>query len=190
MSAIINGSSPSVTFSDGTTQATSAIVSGYVPYANLPAGSVLQVVQTVKTDVFSTNSAMPTFVDITGMSASITPKFATSKILVTVTGLMSISANGYASAVNLLRGSTSIAIGDARGSSTRCSAGAGVSGTGAAVGFSLSVLDAPSTTSATTYKLQLSVESGASSNIGGSYISSQSYHYSTPTTITLQEIAA
>jgi hypothetical protein len=32
MASIINGSSPTVTFSDGTTQATSAIVS--VPYAN------------------------------------------------------------------------------------------------------------------------------------------------------------
>jgi hypothetical protein len=157
--------------------------------AGLGAGTVLQVVQTVKTDFFSTSSAMPTFVDITGMSATITPKFANSKILVTVTGLMSISANGYASAVNLVRGSTSIAIGDARGSSTRASAGSGVGGTGSAAPFALSVLDSPATTSATTYKLQLSVESGASSNIGGSYISSQAYHYSTPTTITLQEIA-
>ena len=40
MASIINGSSPTVTFSDGTTQATSAIVSGYVPYANLPAGTI------------------------------------------------------------------------------------------------------------------------------------------------------
>jgi hypothetical protein len=83
MTAIINGSSPTVTFSDGTTQATSAIVSGYVPYANLPAGSVLQVVSTSSAVQSTANST--SFVT-TSITATIVPKFATSKILVTVSG--------------------------------------------------------------------------------------------------------
>jgi hypothetical protein len=45
-------------------------------------GKVLQVVQTVKSDTFSSSSA--TFVDITGLSASITPSSASNKILVMV----------------------------------------------------------------------------------------------------------
>ena len=47
----------------------------------MPAGHVIQTVQALKTDVFSTSST--SFVDVTGLSVSITPKFSTSKILVT-----------------------------------------------------------------------------------------------------------
>ena len=45
-------------------------------------GGIVQVQQTVKTDVFSSNSS--SFHDITGMSVSITPKFNTSKVLIQV----------------------------------------------------------------------------------------------------------
>jgi hypothetical protein len=164
-------------------------VSGTLPAANLPTGSVLQVVQTAKTSTFTTSSAMPTFADITGLSATITPKFATSKILVTVTGVMGSVTNGYAMAVNLVRGSTSIAIGDSRGSTTRCFGGGTCS---IADGRSLTVcfLDSPATTSATTYKVQLGAENGGTAIIGGCANDTQSYHFSTPTIITLQEIAA
>lgn len=47
---------------------------------NFPSGHILQVAQTVKTDTFSSQST--SFIDITGLSVSITPKFATSKVLV------------------------------------------------------------------------------------------------------------
>ena len=50
----------------------SATVSGF--------GKVLQVVQAVKTDTFSTASA--TMVEVTGFSASITPSSTSNKILV------------------------------------------------------------------------------------------------------------
>lgn len=46
-------------------------------------GTVLQVVQTVKTDTFA-SSAGAQWGDVPGMVASITPKFSTSKILVMV----------------------------------------------------------------------------------------------------------
>ena len=46
----------------------------------LPAGCVLQVLNTIKTDTFYTASAGP--LDITGLSVTITPKYATSKILI------------------------------------------------------------------------------------------------------------
>ena len=45
-------------------------------------GKIGQVIQTVKTDVFSTTST--SFVDVTGLTASITPSATSSKILVRV----------------------------------------------------------------------------------------------------------
>ena len=109
MTAIINGSSPTVTFSDGTTQATSAIVSGYVPYANLPTGSVLQVVQgTYALGYTSTSSAAYV---ATNLTASITPKFSTSKILIIFNGNMYFSAGTGAAYTTIYRNSTNIASG-------------------------------------------------------------------------------
>ena len=53
---------------------------GQVPYEKMPVGSIIQVVSAYKGDSFSTSST--TFVDITGLSATITPRFLNSKILV------------------------------------------------------------------------------------------------------------
>ena len=46
----------------------------------MPAGHIIQTAQVLKTDVFSTSST--SFTDITGLSVNITPKFSTSKLLV------------------------------------------------------------------------------------------------------------
>ena len=62
--------------------------SGTLSFAN--GGKILQVVQTTKTDTFSTNT-YATEEDITGMSATITPSASTSKILITA----SINYGGY-----------------------------------------------------------------------------------------------
>ena len=72
-----------------------------------PTGSILQVVQTVKNDSFSTTST--SYVDITGFSVSITPTQASSKIL--LSNCCGVSTTGQSSVLymNLLRGSTPIA---------------------------------------------------------------------------------
>jgi hypothetical protein len=111
---------------------------------------VLQVVSTEKTDTFSTAST--SFVDVTGMSATITPSATSSKILV-IASFVTANNNGAASMrFNLVRGSTNIA--QATGGSLNstwhgyfASATAG----GSAI---ISYLDSPATTSLTTYKLQ------------------------------------
>jgi len=46
---------------------------------NMYSGSVLQVVQTVKTDTFTGGGAPTTFYTITGFTANITPQFTTSE---------------------------------------------------------------------------------------------------------------
>jgi hypothetical protein len=115
----------------------------------------LQVVQTVKTDSFTSTSG--TMTDITGLSVSITPKSTSSKILVQAT----ITAAAYQferAGFQIVRGSTAIGIADAAGSRTRAgftTGGAGyTNGTYDTYTASQTYLDSPATTSATTYKLQ------------------------------------
>ena len=120
---------------------------------NFSPGKILQVVQTVKTDTTSLSSTQ-TFTDISGMSVSITPSAGTSKILVQFNANISNLSNGHVD-VRLVRDSTAIAIGDASGSrgQVTVSKEAAVHGNGLEE-RSMTFLDSPSTTSATTYKLQ------------------------------------
>lgn len=146
-----------------------------------------QIIQTVKTDVFTTTST--SFVDVTGLSATITPRSSSNRILVIVSGYASPSGSNYAILGKLVRASTDIALGDARGSSTRASFGVSQSAIQNSSFFGVTFLDSPATTSATTYKVQAAVESGGTLLFGGSYNSNASYNTSTPITLTLIELA-
>ena len=157
----------------------------------LPAGCVLQVLSTTKTDTFTTSSAGP--IDITGLSVSITPKYATSKILV----MFDVHIVGYdaGTGLRLLRGSTNLALGDASGSRARMTAigfySNGVSPNAYSGGqTSMSFLDSPSTTSATTYKLQAQCLSGNGININRSRYDTDNGNASRgSSTITVMEIS-
>ena len=151
MSTIINGSSSAITFPDSSVQNTSAIVGGKVPYANLPAGSVLQVVQgTITSSQISASGggALAT----TGISASITPQSINSKILVIPNITNIYVGSGIGMGVAIYRGATNVyqhgyeQSGGYLGS--LYSGGGGVIGTA-----SFSYLDSPATTSATTYSI-------------------------------------
>ena len=153
MSTIINGSSPSITFSDSTTQTTaftgsaSQITSGTLPSAQLPAGSVLQVVQGTLGTTVSTASS--TYSD-TGLTATITPKFSTSKILVMITLACCGKYSGNTSlALKVLRNGSQLLIWDDSFGYTATTAQITAQA-------ALNYLDSPATTSATTYKLQFS----------------------------------
>lgn len=118
----------------------------------LPAGSVIQVVQGT-TNTFTAISST-SYVDTT-LSATITPKFSTSKILaiVTQTAYIGINANTMmTAAVQLVRGSTSVFV---AGYAVGGRAGTSVDGYVLMGGLAtFSYLDSPATTSATTYKIQ------------------------------------
>ena len=114
-------------------------------------GTVLQVVSTNKTDTFSTTSG--TYVDVTGLSVSITPTSTTSKIYVVVT-LGFCAAAGTRAAFQLVRGSTAVGVGDASGSRTTASSSGGTGSPATMESTSFSFFDSPSTTSSTTYKVQ------------------------------------
>ena len=123
-------------------------------------GKVLQVVQTVKTDHYSvTNTAVS---DITGMSVTITPSSSSSKVLILVELQGGDDGNGY-SGFKLIRGSTNIgqstALDGENANNTQDTAFALMSEQAQATyklnNTSFNFLDSPSTTSATTYKLQI-----------------------------------
>ena len=88
--------------------------------ATFPAGSVLQVQSTTKTDVTSTSGlAVDTFTDITGMSVGITPKTTTSKFFVTFNILLGINTSDTIT-IRLQRDTTVIALGDAYDGGYQC----------------------------------------------------------------------
>ena len=147
---------------------------------------ILQVVQTIKKDQFSTSQVVGSgYADITGLSVAITPSATSSKIM-----LMCTLYNSNNAAVNffrILRGSTFI------------EQPSGTSSSGAnwnAHGFAyydhsfqdttvINILDSPSTTSATTYKVQAACTSNAVT-INKFYNTSNYYGL---TTLTAMEIA-
>jgi hypothetical protein len=197
MTTIINGSSPSITFSDSTTQTTaftgsaSTLTSGTLPSARLPAGSVLQVLSTTKTDSFA--SASTSFVDITGLSVNITPQSTTSKILVIYSAQIAATSGEYSSMYQLVRNSTAICIGDANGIKTRSTnSNRSMSGNSDQTWVvSQNFLDSPATTSTLTYKLQGLVQSGGAFVVNRSISWTNSDTIATTTsTITVMEIAA
>ncbi len=179
--AIILDGNIGLTYPDVTTQNTSAIISGKLPTTRLPAGAVLQVVSTTKTDTFSMTGG---FTDITGLTATITPTSATSKIFIIVNLAVSSSAGAGLNAFNLVRNSTNIS----QPATTPTFAGtfcAYLDLGDNILPLAINFLDSPATTSATTYKLQMKT------NTGTQYVNRRSSTDSAFTsTITVMEIAA
>ena len=124
-----------------------------IPKGTLPTGSVLQVVQTAKTDTFSSTSS--SFTDITGLSVSITPSSASSKIFIFSTTPVGGSAADQLT-LRLVRDSTAIFIGNSAGSRSLGFYGIDTNAIGstAVLPQTIVYLDSPSTTSSVTYKIQ------------------------------------
>ena len=132
----------------------------------LPTGSVLQVVSTTKTDTYSeTISARGVGSDITGLTATITPTSASSKLLVYAT-LNTSRADPLAYANFIIyRDGSPVLVGDSAGSRLPVTVGDNISQAGGILifnTFSFGQVDA-SSTSSTTFSLRLQ-NSGSSSN--------------------------
>ena len=168
-----------------------------VPVDGVPTGGgggIIQVVTTTKTTAFTSSST--SYVDITGLSATITPKFNTSKIYMRL-DLNSCADSRYVF-FQFVRDSTPIAVGtdatDTRENVTM------TSGSNNVITYdnlilrnqSMAILDSPATTSATTYKIQGKV----SYSTGNFYINrcvydaDQTYIMRAASTITLMEVSA
>lgn len=157
MTVIISGTD-GITFPNSTEQAS--------------AGQVLQVVN-AKTSTGVTNNSSSVYAD-TGITATITPKFATSKILVLVSqnGINCDTASRGTNVI-LLRNGSAI---------SNPAMFFGYGQPQSVISASISYLDSPATTSALTYKTQFKL--GTSTGIA--YVQDNA----SESTITLMEIAA
>jgi hypothetical protein len=123
----------------------------------LPTGSILQVVSTTLTTTTSASPSGFAWTDVTGLSLSITPTKTSSKIFVTYN--LPVGANGACFvAARIVRGATAIGVGTS-GSAWNFSSVTYITDNGRLETLSGSFLDSPSTTSATTYKMQYSQNS-------------------------------
>jgi hypothetical protein len=142
-------------------------------------GKVLQVVSA--TYGVETSSSSSTFAD-TGLTATITPSSATSKILVIVSqaGVAKLTSDTFVNLRLLRAGSSILKMGDNNGGN----GGNGFNNIGT---VSASYLDEPATTSATIYKTQFASQANSAS------VRVQAYNADTGSsisTITLLEIGA
>ena len=127
----------------------------HVPYDKMPAGTIIQVKEVVKTDTWSTTGWSAA--DITGLSLSITPKSSSSKILCTYN--VRASSNYWKTYVNLIRGGTPLFQGTTAGNRPLHTSSIATDSTASNThGFThdhtVTFLDSPQTTSTITYKLQ------------------------------------
>jgi hypothetical protein len=149
----------------------------YVAIGGGGGGKVLQVISAATTTNF-TNSTT-TYGD-TGLTATITPSLNTSKVMVIVSQSYFVNRAGNDSdcKVKLLRGATDIVTNSYFGYISAV----GASSTGNMAVGSITCLDSPATTSATTYKTQIAA-------IGAGSVSAQ-WSGNMTSTITLMEIGA
>ena len=146
----------------------------------MPSGSVIQVIQTTgttQTELTSTG----TWTDVVP-TATIPPKFSTSKILVSHSagGMGQSSSSGNSFGLRLLRASTTIASRSRHGYQSETSYYEPIP-------WQMEFLDSPSTTSAVTYKFQIYLEK--SGNLRHSSQDSDISPITSIATTTLMEIA-
>jgi len=137
--------------------------------------------------LLKTSTSVATYGDMTGLSVTITPSSATSKILVSVDLILGFATNTEDFFVRLVRGSTAICVSD--DGATKILSGAAFASNIAYVNFPMSFtfLDSPATTSATIYKTQFRTSGG-----GTLYMNRRGNDQNTDcvSNITVQEIPA
>jgi hypothetical protein len=158
-------------------------VAAGVPSWAAPAGGGGKVLQVVNaTYSTSTTIATTNFTD-TGITATITPSLASSKILVLVTASVYSSRSSSSKtywASKLLRGATTLFT-YTGGQNLNLSSGGWENVTFFVVPYNIHYLDSPNTTSATTYKIQGNHDENGVTTV---------WNNSQPSSITLLEIGA
>ena len=140
--------------------------------SGISTGKILQVVQATKSDsqTFTSSSSGNDRYDITGLSVAITPASTSNKILIVYNVNVGGPNGGYRAFIQLMRGSTDIYRGDDASSRTRCSNFIYTrnDSVGSVPSYMASgtFLDTPSTTSATTYKIQINTHNGGGNVYG------------------------
>ena len=152
LTSVAPSTSGNVLTSNGSTWASTAAAGG--------GGKVLQVIQTPFTGVGSSSAAHSTF-SSNIFSASITPSATSSKVLVFVSLNLSIGSSTYNCGARLVRGATAIgSTADSPGSRMAVFGGGRIDSNYSMEHYTINYLDSPSTTSATTYGVQITNQAG------------------------------
>lgn len=174
--------------------ADAVVTDGVIAASALPAGSILQVVSTTKTDTFTTTST--SYTGVTDLTASITPSSASNKIMVMINASVG-ATNDSTAHLRAARDGSPVNVGDSSGSVVQSAVSiygrSSVDG-GAFTGqhgSSITFLDSPATTSSVTYTVELrtgnlngAVYVGRAGTTADSTITGR-----TPSNITLMEVA-
>ncbi len=143
---------------------TAAAHNALVGNLNALGPAAFNVQSALKTDTFSTTNN--TFTDVTGLSVSITPSSATSKVLVIANLGVSQNFNFTDSFLKILRnGSDVVAIGDAASNRRRMFTSGMVPKRDYVTQVVMSYLDSPASTSAQTYKIQMASRSTSGDSV-------------------------
>ena len=164
--------------------------SGNLTWATPPAGKVLQVLQptAVTSNTLSTTSTA--FVDIAGLPQSITPSATTSRILILFNCMIG-STIGWHAHVRIMRDSTAVGVGDSYGSRKQSTSESSAGGTSMCQPVPGMFVDEPSTTSATTYKLQWASEASGTIYLNRALTNTDNLNFGTfISTLTVMEIGA
>ena len=166
---------------------------GKYSFPNGGAGKILQVLQTVKTDVFSTTSN--SYVLVTGLTQAITAASTSNKILINVTLYGGVSSGNYVAGFKLAKDGSAMdgnTIGAASGNNAESGTFRFRNATDThAEEASFMFLDTPADTNSHTYGLLMKVFSSATARLGttgtnGNY----DQHMRCPCTITVMEVGA
>jgi hypothetical protein len=153
-------------------------------------GGIIQVIQVQKTDTASQSlTGTANFNDISGLSVTITPTSSSNKILVVSTVSVSCDNGNRNTHIRHMRGSTPIGVGTS-GSQTNSSFYLKTRDSFSPHNVSTQVLDSPSTTSATTYKIQWSGESGDTFFLNRNASSAHGGNEGMVSTLTVMEVVA
>ena len=162
-------------------------------------GKILQVVQTVKTDVFNTDVINGQISgDITGLTVTITPSNASNKILISTSinaGFQDSTPTRMGATIYKAGSGLSGAIGDSSGNIQRVSFGQELDGYGRTCTLTGQYLDTAGSTNATLYSVRISHGSSSDkaifiNRVSSSAESNHSYHMRAISTITAMEVAA
>ena len=169
-----------------------------IPTAGAPTGGgggIIQVKSVTKTDIFTTTST--SLVDVTGLTVTITPKFNTSKILIMVSIAMGQATANFSYGCLIRGSSTRIFVGDTRGNRANMSLMSyDASNSGICNLQSFTHMDAPATTSAVTYKMQVRCATSGTTTVNRSSRDTNggggadSYDTNQASSITVMELSA
>jgi len=156
------------------------------------------VIQTLSMTLTSASSAQSNSYVDSGLTLNITPKSASSKIL--VTGFINAAEDTFRTYIIIVRDSTTLSVGDAASNRPRVYASTGTTSTWDVYDITsipINILDSPNTTSTVNYKIQYKNYQGpahsgsATSHINRSHSDRDDALYDprTVSVLTLQEIA-